>query len=85
MLIDALPPTQARIVGAMLHHSGVPVKKVRGVRLDENDALIRLADAVCGFARAAHEGQPEMRELFEQALRSRVLRDLTGRDHLMRE
>ncbi|OGL87740.1 hypothetical protein A3I42_02590 [Candidatus Uhrbacteria bacterium RIFCSPLOWO2_02_FULL_49_11] len=44
-------------------------RKVRGVRRDENDALIRLADALCGWARDAHEGDSwaaEMMRLLEQ-------------------
>ncbi len=76
VLIDALPPTQARVVSHLLHLSGVHAKKVRGVRRDENDALIRLADAVCGFVRAAHEGQPEMLKLFEDAVHKGVLKDV---------
>ena len=41
---------------------------LRGVRREEADALIRLADACCGFVRAALSGrQPEMAALFERA------------------
>jgi hypothetical protein len=76
VLIDALPPSQARIVSRLLHQSGVHIKKVRGVRRDENDALIRLADALCGFVRAAHENQPEMLELFKQATPKGILKDV---------
>lgn len=35
----------------------VQAHKVRGVRRDENDALIRLVDALCGMVRDADEGQ----------------------------
>jgi len=52
VLIDGLPRSHERWVGSELRHLRIQVKKVRGVRKDENDALIRLADAVCGFARA---------------------------------
>jgi hypothetical protein len=57
IFIDGLPRTQERFVGHQLRQFGVRTKKVRGVKKDENDALIRLADAVCGFVRAAMEGQ----------------------------
>jgi hypothetical protein len=40
--------------------------------------MIRLADAVCGFVRGAIEGQPVMRALLEQGLRSGVLKDLSN-------
>jgi hypothetical protein len=36
----------------------IQTRKVRGVRKDENDALIRLADAVCGLVRDAEDGVP---------------------------
>ncbi len=49
---------------------------MRGVRKDENDALIRLADAICGFARAALEGQTTMQELFERGKQNGFLKEL---------
>jgi hypothetical protein len=75
VLIDALPASQAVVVGNLLRKAGVPVKKVRGIR-DEADAVVRLADALCGFVRAAYEEQPEMLWLFEKAVRQGVIRNL---------
>jgi hypothetical protein len=43
----------------------------------KNDALIRLADAVCGFVRNAVEGQPSMRAWLEFGLQVGVLHDLS--------
>ncbi len=77
VLIDALPPAQVHLVSNLLRRSGVSTKKVRGVKEDESNALIRLADAICGFVRSAHESQPEMRDLFERAKRRGVIRDLS--------
>lgn len=51
------------------------MKKVRGAS-DETDALIRLADAVCGFVRAALEGQSDMRTLFDEQVRLGVVREV---------
>lgn len=76
VLIDALPPSQARRIGNLLHQSGMPVKKVRGVRREESDALIRLADSVCGWVRDSHEAETDLRVLFDQAIREGILRDL---------
>ena len=76
VLIDGLPRAHERWVGSELRHLRIQVKKVRGVRKDENDALIRLADAVCGFVRAALEGQMEMSELFERGKRTGFLKEL---------
>lgn len=76
VFIDGLPRSHERWVGSELRHLRIQIKKVRGVRKDENDALIRLADAVCGFARAALEGQVEMKELFERGKQKSFLKEL---------
>jgi hypothetical protein len=47
------------------------------VRLDENNPLIRLADALCGFVRDAFEGDEPVRELFARAVRLRLIKDVT--------
>jgi len=77
VLIDALPRSLERIVGLRLRRSGVPAKKVRGVKKDENDALIRLADAVCGFVRAAVEGTSQLHPLLDRAIQAGFRRDLS--------
>ncbi len=79
VLIDGLPRSLEQVVGRQLRQQGVNAKKVRGGKKDENDALIRLADAVCGLVRGAVEGQPAMRAFFEQGLRVGVLRELPGK------
>ena len=78
ILIDGLPRSLERMVGLQLRRLGIRAKKVRGLK-DENDALIRLADAVCGLVRAATEGQPTMRALFERGIQTGVLRDWSGK------
>lgn len=75
ILIDGLARSQYGDVGSRLRQSGVLVRKVRGVKQDENDALIRLADSLCGFVRAATEGQEEMMVLYARAKRERYLRE----------
>ena len=76
ILIDGLPRSLERDVGLQLRRSGVRAKKVRGLK-DEADALIRLADAICGLVRAAMQGQPAMQALFERAIQAGILRDLS--------
>jgi len=44
--IDGLPRTQARLATLELRRMGIAGGRVKGVRRDENDALIRLADAI---------------------------------------
>lgn len=77
VFIDALPKPLAREVILGLRRSGVHVDKVRGVAKDENEALIRLADALCGLVRAAFENQEDMQELLDWGIRTGVIRDLS--------
>jgi hypothetical protein len=78
VFVDGLARSLEHIVGLQLRRSGIPAKKVRGVKKDENDVLIRLADAVCGLVRGAVEGQPSLRTLLERGIRKGVFRDLLG-------
>lgn len=62
VFVDGLSRTLERAVGLSLRRSGTHVKKVRGLD-EENDALMRLADAVCGFVREAVQGDPAFESL----------------------
>lgn len=53
----------------------IPVK-VSGVRKEENNALIRLADAVCGLVRDAEEGDEWSIKAVRKLKRRRILRQL---------
>jgi hypothetical protein len=77
VFIDALPRALERAVGLRLRRSGVHAKKVRGVRREQTDPLIRLADALCGFVRSAIEGQPIAQELLTASKDSGVCQDVT--------
>lgn len=76
VVVDALPKEQWQNYGRRIRRLGAKVNKVRGVRRDENDPLIRLADALCGFVRDAYEKKPEMKALLEVALQKKIIRDL---------
>jgi hypothetical protein len=68
VFIDGLKRPEYRAVSTGLHRMGVATDKVRGVA-DESSALIRLADAVAGLAREAHEGKAYAQHLLEKAVR----------------
>jgi hypothetical protein len=72
---DGLPDAKVRDVTKILRDSNVPTDKVRTVRKDETDALIRLADAVCGLVRSARAKRRDMRELRDMAIKAGVLTD----------
>jgi hypothetical protein len=76
ILIDALSVKGRREIGAALRRHKARVD-VRGVRKDESDAFIRLADALAGFVRDATEGYGEEGRLLKRALEANRLRNLT--------
>ncbi len=55
--IDGLNKNKRQYYGSELRKLGVPTRKVQGVTKDENNALIRLADAIAGFVVDALSGK----------------------------
>lgn len=74
ILIDGLGEKDQKFYGSQLRRMGVHTRKVRGVKKDENDALIRLADSICGFVRDIKEGDnKDSLKLYKKAIRNKVL------------
>lgn len=67
VFVDGLPKSQTRWFGKALRELRIRTDKVRGVRKEQADALMRLADALCGFVRAGRTGLGEMAELLAHA------------------
>lgn len=65
VIIDGLTRTEERAVGGELRRLGARTRKVRGAR-DENEAAIRLADALAGLVRAGEGGDDTSRLLRER-------------------
>jgi hypothetical protein len=61
--VDGLSKADVVNFGKELKALNIKRRKVKGVRKDENNALIRLADALCGLVRDAREGTPVAVEL----------------------
>lgn len=76
VFIDGLTEFQERITARDLRKKGLRLRKLRGIR-DESSPLIRLADSMCGFIAAALEGQPIMMVLFERAIRTGFLKNIS--------
>lgn len=72
--VDGLSKNKRQEYGSELRKLGVPTRKVQGVTKDENNALIRLADAVAGFVRDVIDGEKgEIQELFKNATQNGFL------------
>ena len=76
VFVDGLPKSKRESFGAALRDLNIKTKKIRGVRKEESDALVRLADAACGFVRAALSGRSELRALLDQAKAEGFIREL---------
>jgi hypothetical protein len=75
IFIDGLKKTERMFFGSSLRKLNIKVRKVRGLR-DESDEFIRLADAIAGFVRDCLEKDPKMKDLYEQALKSKVIQEI---------
>jgi len=68
--VDGLSKSKRLEYSRQLHKLGIPVRQVRGIPKDENNALTRLADALAGLVRDAISGDnQEIEALFESAKR----------------
>jgi hypothetical protein len=76
VFVNGLPKSKVKWFGTELRHLNVPVKKVRGVRREESSSLMRLADALCGFVRAALTGRADLEALLAQAREQGVIIEL---------
>lgn len=72
VFVDGLNKTEIRKFTAGLRKLHIHTRKVRGLR-DESDALIRLADAFCGFLRDYMEGKEYTKDLYDQASSKGIL------------
>ena len=66
VVVDGLEGRQKQLFTNLIRSLGVRHKTVRGIR-DETDAFIRLADALCGFARAGLNNHTVFAPIFKQA------------------
>lgn len=76
VFVDGLQRSQVKRFGTELRHLQVRTKKIRGVRKEETEPFIRLADAVCGFVRAAMEGRQNLTELLQKAESQGTMKEL---------
>jgi len=76
VFVDGLHKTQTKWFGRELRHLHIKTEKVRGVRREEADALMRLTDAIAGFVRQAISGRKDMARLLRKAQAGGVIKEL---------
>lgn len=74
--VDGLSKTKRQPYAVQLRRLGVHPRKVQGVTKDENNALVRLADAVAGFVRDVLDGDEEAKVLFDDAVAGKILNEV---------
>lgn len=74
--VDALGKKDQRYYGSELHKMGIPSRQVKGVTRDQSNALIRLADSICGFVRDVLEEKDKdakLKALYKKAVKENIL------------
>lgn len=75
--VDGLPKSRVQWFATELRHFNIRASKVVGIRREESDALIRLADALAGFVRQAlMRTNEQMEVLFERAKKEGYLKGI---------
>jgi hypothetical protein len=76
VFVDGLRKSEVPKFGRGLRSLRVKVRKVRGVRRDENNEYIRLVDAICGVVRDAADGNPWAQQMIDRLKRRGILTEL---------
>lgn len=77
--VDGLGAKDQRFYGSQIHKLGIPSRKVKGVKRDESNALIRLADSMCGFIRDVLEKEDDgkkLQSLYRKAIKNDLLKEV---------
>jgi hypothetical protein len=75
--IDGLRKAEAIKVKRVLRAFRIKVHKVRGIRKEENDPFIRLADALCGLVRNARDGKQWAIRAMELLQQKEILKNIS--------
>jgi len=76
VFVDGLSIAGVAVFSRTLRDLHIQTRKIRGVRKDENDALIRLADNLCGLVRDAREKTPWAVEALERLVNAGIVEEL---------
>jgi hypothetical protein len=75
VVIDGLHRSLQHRTGKLLRNLGIRTKSVRGER-DETNPMIRMADALAGVVREAHEGNTHFSKVKEELERQGIMHEL---------
>lgn len=76
IFVDGFKKKEIEIFIRGLRDLRIRTKKIRGVKKDENNAFIRLVDAVCGLVRDASEKQSWAKDMLEKLKKDGIIKEL---------
>lgn len=76
VFVDGLKGREIDVFTKGLRELHIRTRKVRGVKKDENNAYIRLLDAICGLVRDADEGEEWAKEILDRMLKEKIVVEL---------
>ncbi len=72
VFVDGLRKKEVEKFSRGLRDLRIRTRKVRGVKKDENNAFIRVVDALCGLVRDAHDNNVWAQELVRKLVRKKL-------------
>jgi len=74
--IDGFPPKQLQRVRKQLKRYRIHYNKIKGVRKEENNEFIRLADAIAGLVSHWKQGRQYVQSLFEKLRKQGIIAEI---------
>lgn len=76
IFVDGFTQSELAMLVPVLKEFRIKKRKLRGVRREENDAFIRLADALCGLVRDSHDKNVWSMTMLRRLLKRRLAASL---------
>ncbi len=76
VFVDGFKKKEIEIFSRGLRDLNIRTRKIRGVKKDENNAFIRLVDAICGLIRDKEDGNEWAGKITAKLIKERYIREL---------
>lgn len=76
IFVDGFRQKELEVFTKGLRDLRIQTRKIRGVKKDENNAFIRLVDAICGLARDVNDGKSEAERMLQKMKNSGIVSEI---------
>lgn len=76
VFVDGFKKKEIEIFSKGLRDLNIRTRKIRGVKKDENNAFIRLVDAICGLVRDKEDGNEWASKITAKLMKEKYIREL---------